>query len=111
MVQENIININNLLIKCDNNEQYSRRSFVFMALEVTTKIGWKRLKKFYNTLDLPFCEEEIDRVHRIGKENSGKKLNQLLSSLNRGNLDSNSATPDFELRRRNQIKTLLFQSI
>lgn len=37
-----------------------------------------------------------------------KKLNPLLSSLNRENLDNNSTMLDLELQRRNQAKTLLF---
>ena len=51
--------------------------FVFMTSKVAAKMYWKRLKKYYNALDLPFLEEEIDRVHKISNEqkdkNSGKK--------------------------------------
>ena len=68
---------NNLLIKCNDNEQHSRKSYLHTrGIENDNKYLLKRVKKCWNALDLPFCEEEIDRVHRIGKEykdkNSGK---------------------------------------
>ena len=41
-----------------------------------------KVKRYYNALDLPFCEVEIDRVHRITKKckdkNSGKKVKSII---------------------------------
>ena len=86
MLQEN--SINNLLIKCESDTE-----------NVPEKVD-----KCYYALNLPFCEEEIGRVHRIGKEykdnNSGKKLNALLSCLNCRNLNNSPTMANLEFRRK-----------
>lgn len=43
----------------------------------------EKVNKCYNALDLPFCEEEIDKVDRISKEykdkNTGKKVKSIIT--------------------------------
>ena len=79
--------INNLLVKCDDNKQYSCRSCLRIhGIESHNNEKnediIEKVRECYDSLNLPFNEEVIDRVHRIGKEykdrNSGKKLNLLL---------------------------------
>ena len=84
-------------------------------MESDNKKVLEKVKKRYSALDLPFCEEEMDKVHRIGKEykdkNSGGMFDLSFSSLNYKNYDNKSITPNLELRGRNKVKILLFQSI
>ena len=62
--------IHQLIIKCDDNEQYSRRSCLRIhGIECSDDEGnaLQTIKECYEGLNLPFQDENIDRVHRIGK--------------------------------------------
>ena len=64
--------IENLSIKCDDNEQYSRLYCLLMhglkyeknenQNDIVSKVS-----KCFSEIGLPYEEAEIDRVHRIGK--------------------------------------------
>ena len=73
-------NVNDLLaakckateIKCDDNEQYSRRTClrihgVKISDDARSENVMNLVKECYSDIDLKFNEEEIDRTHRIGK--------------------------------------------
>ena len=82
--QENIIN--QLLIKCDDNEQYSRRNCLRIhGIESTKheKIDdvWKKVKDCYESVQVPFAQEDIDRAHRIGTEYKEKNLGKKVKSM------------------------------
>ena len=69
--------VNNLLIKCDDNEQYIRCSCLRIygnEGNTSEKNGdvIEKIKECYNALELPFNEEVIDRGHRVGKEYTDK---------------------------------------
>ena len=85
LFQENTIN--QLLMKCDDNEQYSRRNCLRIhGIEYTKheKIDdvWKKVKDCYESVQVPFAQEDIDRAHRNGMEytekNSGKKVKSII---------------------------------
>ena len=62
-----------LMTKCDDNQQYSRRSCLRIhGIETKTKESnediIEKVKECYEALEIPFNEENIDRAHRIGKE-------------------------------------------
>ena len=86
--QENTIN--QLLIKCEYNEQYSRRNCLRIhGIESTKneKIDvWKKVKECYESVQVPFAHEDIDRAHRIGMEytekTSGKKVKSIIVKFN-----------------------------
>ena len=74
--------VDQLIVKCDNNEQYSRRSCLRIhGIECSDDerndnvLQW--VKECYEEMNLPFQDENIDRVHRTGKtytdKNTGKK--------------------------------------
>ena len=64
--------IDNLSIKCDGNEQYSRRYCLRMhglkygENESQNDLASK-ISNCFSEIGLPYEEVEIDRVHRIGK--------------------------------------------
>ena len=64
--------IDRLIVNCDDNEQYSRRSCLRIK-GVEIKNGGKNdnvmelLEKCYSDIGLQFKPQEIDRAHRIGK--------------------------------------------
>ena len=81
-----LVAFNNLLIKCDDNEQYSRRSCLRIHGIVTNSneesedvIG--KVRECYDALNLPFDEELIDRTHRIGKEYTDKISGKQVKSI------------------------------
>ena len=74
--------IDQLIIKCDDNEQYSRRSCLRIhGIECNDdeRNGnvLQRVKECYEEMNLPFQDENIDRVHTVGRiytdKNTGKK--------------------------------------
>ena len=73
--------IENLSIKCDDNEKYSRRYSLRMhglkyeKNENQNDIASK-VSECFSEIGLPYEEAEIDRVHRIGKpyKNEGSGL-------------------------------------
>ena len=75
--------LDQLIIKCDDNEQYSRRSCLRIhGIECSDDerndvLQW--VKECNEEMNLPFQDENIDRVHRIGRaytdKNTGKKSN------------------------------------
>ena len=63
--------INQLLVKCNDNEQYSRRSCLRIhGVEVKEKEGkddvMNTLEQCYSSLDIPFNPNDVDRAHLIG---------------------------------------------
>ena len=69
--------INHLLTKCDDNEQYSRRSCLRInGIESNSNENnedvIEKIRECYNALELPFNEEVIDSAHRVGKEYTDK---------------------------------------
>ena len=61
LVQENITN--KLLMKCDDNKEYSQRSCLLVyGTESDKESVLEKVKKRYNALTLSFFKEEIDRV-------------------------------------------------
>ena len=64
--------IDQLIIKCDDNEQYSRRSCLRIhGIECSDDERndnvFQRVKECYEEMNLPFQDENIDRVHRIAR--------------------------------------------
>ena len=83
--QENTIN--QLLIKCNYNEQYSRRNCLRIhgiESKKMKKMGdvWQKVKECCESVQVPFTQEDIDRAHRIGMEytdeNSGKRVKSII---------------------------------
>ena len=63
--------IDQLLVKCNDNEQYSKRSCLRIhGVEVKEKEGkddvMNTLELCYSSLDVPFNPNDIDRAHLIG---------------------------------------------
>ena len=63
--------IDQLLVKCNDNEQYSRRSCLRIhGVEVKEKEGkddvMNTLEQCYSSLDIPFNPNDVDRAHLIG---------------------------------------------
>ena len=63
--------IDQLLVKCDDNEQCSKTSCLRIhEVEVKEKESEddviNTLKEFYSSLDVPFNPNDIERAHRIG---------------------------------------------
>ena len=63
--------IDQLLVKCNDNEQYSRRSCLRIhGVEVKEKEGkddvMNTLELCYSSLGVPFNPNDIDRAHLIG---------------------------------------------
>ena len=63
--------IDQLLVKCNGNEQYSRRSCLRIhGVEVKEKEGkddvMHTLEQCYSSLDVPFNPNDVDRAHLIG---------------------------------------------
>ena len=63
--------IDQLLVKCNDNEQYSRRSCLRIhGVEVKEKEDkddvMNTLEQCYSSLDVPFNPNDIDRAHLIG---------------------------------------------
>ena len=75
--------IDQLIIKCDGNEQYSRRNCLRIhGIECSDDERndvLQCVKECNEEMNLPFQDENIDHVHRIGRaytdKNTGKKLN------------------------------------
>ena len=83
-IQEEVMN--NLLTKCDNNEQYSCRSCLQThGIESNSNEKNKdvilRIRVCYNALEIPFNEEVIDRGHIVGKESTNKILKKKMKSI------------------------------
>ena len=79
--------IDQLLIKCDDNEQYSRRSCLRIhGVEVKENEDedgiMNVLEDCYSSVNLQFDANDIDRAHRIGlpytDKNSGKKVKSII---------------------------------
>ena len=63
--------VDKLVAKCDDNEQYSRRSCVRInGVEIKGKGKdedvMELISQCYEAIDLPFNPDEVDRAHRIG---------------------------------------------
>ena len=77
--------IDQLLVKCDDNEQYSRRSCLRIhEVEVNEDEDgiMNVLEDCYSSVNLQFDANDIDRAHRIGlpytDKNSGKKVKSII---------------------------------
>ena len=63
--------MNDLLTKCDDNEQYSRRSCIRIH-GIDSNSNEKnedmieKIRECYNVLEVPSNEGVIDRAHRVG---------------------------------------------
>ena len=85
--------IDQLIIKCADNKQYSRRSCIrIYGIECSDDERndnvLERVKECYEEMNLAFQDENIDRVHRIGKtctdKNTGKKVKSIIVKFNFG---------------------------
>ena len=73
------------MVKCDDNEQYSRRSCMRIQ-EVEVKENedgvMNVLEDYYSSVNLQFDANDIDRAHRIGlpytDKNSGAKVKSII---------------------------------
>ena len=83
--------IDQLIIKCNNKEQYSRRSCLWIhgiecSNDERNAIVLEMVKECYEEMNLPFQDENIDRVYRIGKtyidKNIGKKVKSIIVKYN-----------------------------
>ena len=81
--------IHQLMIKSNDNEQYSRRSCLRIhGTECSNdeRNVLQRVKECYEELNLPFQDENIDSVHRIGKtytdKNTEKKVQSIIVKFN-----------------------------
>ena len=80
--------IDNLIIKCDDNEQYSRRSCVRIngiELKENEKVEdvLDEVEKCCSSMGIPYDSSNIDRAHRIGKvytdkNNKNKKMKSII---------------------------------
>ena len=78
--------MNNLLTKCDDNEQYSRRRCLWIhGIESNSNEKYEyvmeKIKECYNALELPFNEEIIDRAHRVDKDYTDKISKKKVKSI------------------------------
>ena len=82
--------IDQLLVKCDDNEQYSRRiGLRIHGVEVKEKESEddviNTLGQWYSILDVPFNPNYIDRAHHIGllytDNHLGKKIKSIIFKI------------------------------
>ena len=82
--------IDQLLIKCDDNKQYSGRSCLpIHGVEVKEKESegdvMNTLEQCYSSLDVPFDPNDIDQAHHIGlsyiDNHSGKKIKSITANF------------------------------
>ena len=77
-IKQNIID--NLEIKCDDNEQYSRRSCLRVhGLNFSSdedEVVMKKVEKCCSDMGIEFNQNEIDHVHYIGKPYMDKTKNK-----------------------------------
>ena len=78
--------INNPLTKCEDNEQYSHPSCLWIhGLESNrdkkNEDMIENITEFYNALELPFNEKVIGCVHRVGKEYRDKIQKKKVRSI------------------------------
>ena len=82
-IKQNVID--NLEIKCDDNEQYNRRSCLRVhGLEFNSDNDegvMKKVEECCKDMDVEFNENEIDRAHYIGKPYVDKVKNKKVRSL------------------------------
>ena len=82
-INQNVID--NLVIKCDDNEPYSRRSSLRVhGVEFNSDNDegvMKKVEKCCKDMDVEFNENEIDRVHYIDKPYVDKVKNKKARSL------------------------------
>ena len=83
-IKQNIID-NHLEIKCDDNEQYSQRSCLRVhGLDFSSDEDegvMKKVEKCCSDMGIEFNQNEIDRVHYIGKTYMDKTKNKKVRSL------------------------------
>ena len=79
--------LHRLSIKCDDNEQYSRRSCVrihgieFNEGKAKDENVNEIVKRCYETMGMSFNENSIDRAHRIGKPYTDKESGKTIRSI------------------------------
>ena len=78
--------IDQLLVKYDDDEQYSRRSYLDIhGVEVKEKESeddvMNMLEQCYSSLDVPFNPNDIDRAHRIRLSYTDNHLGKKVKSI------------------------------
>ena len=92
----------NLEIRCDGNEQDSRRSYVCIhGLDFNSDENnnlMEKAERCCRDMDTEFIQNEIDCAHYIGKsfidKKKKKKLDQLLLNSGHGNQEQPFTKPD-----------------
>ena len=104
-IKQNIIDT--LEIKCDGKEQYCRRSCLRVhGLDFSSDEDEgvkKKVEKFCSDMGVEFNQNEIDRVHYIGKPHMDKAKNKKVRSLIIKFKSSKSRTTFYESRPRNHL--------
>ena len=103
-IKQNIIDT--LEIKCDDNEQYSRRSCLRVhGLDFSCDEDEGVMKKVEkcNDMGIEFNQNEIDRVHYIGKPYMDKTKNKKVRSLIIKFKSWKSKTTFYKSRPRNHL--------
>ena len=103
-INQNVID--NLEIKCHDNEQYSRRSCLRVhGLEFNSDNDedMKKLEKCKD-MDVEFNENEIDRAHYIGKPYVDKVKNEKVRSLISKFKSWRSRSTFYKSRQRNHLE-------
>ena len=104
-IKQNIIDT--LEIKCDDNEQYSRRSCLRVhGLDFSSDENegvMKKMKKCCSDMGIGFNQNDIDRVHYIGKPYMDKTKNKKVRSLIIKFKSWKSRTTFYKSRPRNHL--------
>ena len=105
--------IDNLLTKCDDNKQYSRRSCLWIH-GIERNNNKKRedviekIREGYNALKLLFNEEVIDSSHRVGKEYTYKISKKKVKSIIMKFKSWKARQKLYYARPRNHVKISVF---
>ena len=104
-IKQNIIDT--LEIKCDDNEQYSRRSCLRVhGIDFSSDENegvMKKMKTCCSDMGIRFNQNEIDRVHYIGKPYIDKTKNKKVRSLIIKFKSRKSRTTFYKSRPRNHL--------
>lgn len=75
--------IEKIHIKCDDNEQYSRRQCLrIYGLPLEKKEDMNdKIKGCYESMEIPFNPNDIDRAHRVGKIKEDKVTNKKVQAI------------------------------
>ena len=86
MISIHVNTICQLLVRCDDTEQYKRRNCLHIhGVEVKEKESeddvMNTLEKCYSSLNVPFDTNDIDRAHRIGLSYTGNHLRKKVKPI------------------------------